>query len=573
MALARDALRYLSALGRSGLVPLLRQALGDVTLADWAARWARVRPRALALEVDGKSFTYAELDVTVRAAAAVLQQLGAGAGDVVALLGRNSLAYVATLLAGARSGVTLALVHPELSGEPLAQALAAAGARAALCEVGLTAALRDAAALPCLSFDASSAQPFSAPPTETPPHAERRAHDFALVFTSGTTGMPKACRLPHSRVLAAACLFGAPLFDFRRGDKLLCPLPLNHGSPLMLGLGTCLITATPLVLERRFSASEFFAGAAHTGATALLYVGDLGRLLLATPPGPSDRAHRLRLAVGNGMARDVWPRFQARFGVAQIREFYAATESPVGILNLAGRVGSVGNLPYAWMFGLKLARLDEHGEPVRDARGRLTECAVDEPGELLVRARKAGLGVYHGYVDPAATDARLVRGAFADGDVMFRTFDILRRDRDGFYYFVERGGDSYRFRGENVSVTQVEHELLSVPGVRDAAVVGVEVVGYDGRVGLALVVAEPAFDVGSLEALATRLPRAALPRFVRVVPELPRTGSLKLRRRAWASQGVGPASSVEPIWALVDRRYRPLDTATYRDIEAGRLRL
>jgi len=572
--LARDVFRYLSALLRGGLAPFWRQFRGESTLADLAARWARQLPHALALEVAGERLDYRQLDDAAQAAAQQLHALGARSGDVVALLGRNSVGYVALLLAGARRGITLALVHPELGAEPLRQALAVAGASYVVCETSLEAVVRPACDLPLASFDAQSRAPFPLGAERLDFVPERRERDFALVFTSGTTGLPKACRLPHSRVLSAACLFGAPLFDFRRGDKLLCALPLHHGSPLMLGLGSCLATGTPLVLEPRFSASRLLTVAASSGATALLYVGDLGRLLLATPEGPSDRAHRLRLAVGNGMAPDVWQKFQARFGVAHVREFYAATESPVGIFNLSGRVGSVGNLPFAWMFGLKLARLDADGELVRDAQGRLCECEVDEPGELLVRARRSGLGVYHGYVDREATEARLVRGAFAPDDALFRTFDILRRDRDGFYYFVERGGDSFRFRSENVPVALVERELLTTPGVLEALVTGVPIPGYDGRVGLAVLVSAPGFDVASLASLASRLPRSALPRFVRVVSELRRTSSLKLQRRSWATDGVDPERVGDgELWVLENERYQRLDTEAYRDIVTGKLRL
>jgi fatty-acyl-CoA synthase len=561
------------ALFRGSLVAFLRQAVGCGTLADHLRRWAKRRPNALALEVDGQELTYAELAAASHGAAQCLQALGARSGDVVALVGKNSIGYVAALLGGAQSGVTLALVHPELSGEPARQALASAGASAVLCEAELASGLADVSKLPLATFDPTSRTPF---PTATNPSSfvpERRLRDFALVYTSGTTGLPKACRLPHSRVLSAACLFGAPLFDFRAGDKLLCVLPLHHGSPLMLGLGACLVTGTPLLLQRRFSASEFSAVAARSGATALLYVGDLGRLLLAAPASPHDRAHALRVAVGNGMAKDVWTKFQARFGIETVREFYAATESPVGIFNIAGRVGSVGNLPYAWMFGLKLVKLDDNGELVRGADGRLVECADDEPGELLVRARRSGLGVYHGYVDQSATEARLVRDAFAPGDALFRTFDVLRRDLDGFYYFVERRGDSYRFRGENVSVAQVENELLAMPGVFGAVVTGVAVPGYDGRVGLAVVATESGFDIASLEALAARLPRSALPRFVRGVPELSRTSSLKLKRSVWANEGIDPERVGPDLWALVDGHYRRLDSETHRLILAGKLRL
>lgn len=568
-----DVLRYAAPLFKQGLAPFLRQFRGEVTLADWLVRSAKERPEALALEVSGQRLGYAELAASAQAAAETLAGLGARPGDVVALLGKNSIGYVAALLGGAASGVTLALVHPELAGEPLRQALETAHARFVLCEAESTNAVKQATSLPVADYDAESAVPFGEPSRALALEPSRKERDFVLVFTSGTTGAPKACRLPHSRVLSAACLFGVPLFDFRVTDKLLCVLPLHHGSPLMLGLGTCLVTGTPLVLERRFSASEFLNVAMKSGATALLYVGDLGRLLLATPEGPRDRQHGLRVAVGNGMAEDVWRRFRERFGVEQVREFYAATESPVGILNLSGRVGSVGNLPYAWMFGLKLARLDEAGELVRDARGRLVECGDDEPGELLIRARKNGLGVYHGYVDQGATEGRLVRNAFRDGDALFRTHDVLRRDRDGFYYFVERRGDGYRFRGENVAVQWVERELSATPGVREAVVSAVAVPGYDGRVGLAVLVTEPGFDVRRLEALAERLPRSALPRFVRIEDALERTSSLKLKRRVWSEKGVDPARVGSPLWVLTGGQYGPLTHETYRDIVTGKLRL
>jgi fatty-acyl-CoA synthase len=558
---------------RGGAAPLLRQAR-EPTLADVVARAARHTPDALALQLADEQLSYRQLDEAARAAALRLQALGAESGHVVALLGRNSSAYVAWLLGAARIGVTLALVHPELGAEPLRQALAAAGVGQVLCEEPLLAAARSATQLPVTSFDAERRDPWWAPvATAVPFAADRKLRDFALVYTSGTTGLPKACRLPHSRVLAAACLFGAPLFDFRAKDKLLCALPLHHGSPLMLGLAACLVTGTPLVLERRFSASRFLDAAARSGATVMLYVGDLGRMLLATPPGKSDRRHTLRLAVGNGMAEDVWTRFQERFGIPQLREFYAATESPVGIFNFSGRAGSVGNLPYAWMFGLKLARLDEQGELLRNARGRLVEASVNEPGELLVRARRRGLGVYHGYVDSSASEARLVRSAFREGDVMFRTGDVLRRDRDGFYYFVERRADGYRFRGENVSAAQVERELQALPGVVSALVTSVQLPGYDGRLGVALIVPGCDFDVTRLNALKQRLPRSAVPRFVRLVDELPRTNSLKLKRQLWSADGVDPASSERPIWVLLDGAYRKLDAVAYGDVLQGRVRL
>ena len=212
----RDAFRYLGAVFRHGFGAFARQASGDGTLADLLARHARKRPRALALEVADQRLSYLELAAVSNAAARTLHALGARSGDVVALLGKNSVGYVAALLGGAGAGVTLALVHPELRGEPLLQALTAANAGFVLCETEFGVDVRQVAgARPVATFDPANGAPFelgAAAPELAP---DRRARDFALVFTSGTTGLPKACRLPHSRVLAADCLFGAPLFTFR----------------------------------------------------------------------------------------------------------------------------------------------------------------------------------------------------------------------------------------------------------------------------------------------------------------------------------------------------------------------
>jgi fatty-acyl-CoA synthase len=566
-------------------LPFARQALGETTLAHVLERQARVQGGRMALQYGERQVSFGELDARVNHAVRWLEARGVKGGDVVALVGSNSLGYVELLLAGARAGITLALVHPELSGPPLQHALTVAGARLALCEAELAPKLW-ALSFPChefeleQSYDQSEARRATTqrsqrnrPPARAPGGARIPQRDFALIYTSGTTGMPKACRIPHARVLAAACLFGAPLFDFVDGDKLLCALPLYHASPLLLGLATCLIGGAALVLERRFSARELLATARRTEATGLLYVGELGRMLLATPVSALDREHGLRFAVGNGMAEDCWRGIAQRFGIEDIREFYAATESPVGIFNLSGRIGSVGNLPFDWMFGLKLARLDpETGELMRDRHGYLLEAGVNEPGELLVKARTRGIGVYYGYLDRKATEARIVRAAFRPGDAYFRTGDVLRKDRDGYYYFVERAGESYRFRGENVSLAQVEGELRALPEVAQAVVTAVALPGYDGRLGLAGVVTRPGFRIEQLEQLQRRLPRSAWPRFVRQLPELELTGSLKLKRRALSDAGVDAAPSLQPMWVLEDDRYVELDAERYAAIRASSFR-
>ena len=216
----------------------------------------------------------------------------------------------------------------------------------------------------------------------------------------------------------------------------------------MLVLCTCLVNRYPLVLEPRFSASRLLSVAAHSGATALLYVGDLGRLLLATPESPADRSHALRVAVGNGMAPEIWQKFQARFGIDSVREFYAATESPVGIFNLSGRVGSVGNLPYAWMFGRSSCSR-------RRRQLRATPrapCEARREPESCWCAPRTGLGVYHARRPPRDRSAR--RADAFTPRALVSHLRLLKATAAASTYFVERWGDGFRFR-VNVSVSPV----------------------------------------------------------------------------------------------------------------------
>src|SRR5690606_18062337 len=211
---------------------------------------------------------------------------------------------------------------------------------------------------------------------------------------------------------------------------------------------------TPMAIREGFSARAFWTDAKRYDATAMLYIGELGRFLLAAPPGPDDRGHRVRVAVGNGMRADVWEDFQRRFGVEKIREVYAATEAAGFLCHLAGKVGAIGRLPARGFGWLNIVKYDiERDEHVRDADGHCIPCAPDEVGELLIRLPKRlkiGALEFRGYTDEAATKKRVLTNVFREGDLYFRSGDLLRQDRDGYYYFVDRIGDTFRSKGENV---------------------------------------------------------------------------------------------------------------------------
>jgi fatty-acyl-CoA synthase len=560
------------------VLPAVRRAKasGTAPWLTWLEAHAKSNPDGLFCELAEERVRFGAAWTRIRLLASVLVEHGVKPGDIVALIGANSPSYLLLLLAISYAGAAAALLNPELSGAPLEHALGAVKPRLTLVEGAYRSSI-DALASPnaaggVLDFDeAETAAQRTRPLAE--PRADPEA-DFVLIFTSGTTGLPKPCRVRHARARAAATIFGSVAFEFRAGDKLYCALPLHHSSALLIGVGAALVAGVPIALRRKFSAHEFESDLVRYGATATLYIGDVCRAVLLTPPVPLARELRLRVAVGNGLELEIWLAFQRRLGGAKIREFYASTEAPSAILNLTGRVGSLGHVPFERSRGFRLARLDsEQLGLARDANGRAEACAPDEPGELLLRvfpSAKDPLGAFAGYTDQAASAARVERDVFEAGDAYFRSGDLLRRDRDGYFYFVDRLGDGYRWKGENVSALQVERVLSAGLGLAAVAVFGVSVPGYPGRAGFAEVVLDGEFDAQRFADAASALPSHARPCFARAVLSLERTSSFKIKKRALDLAAVARS---EPLWVRQGSRYVVLTGELWDDLCRGQARL
>src|SRR5258706_579111 len=330
---------------------------------------------------------------------------------------------------------------------------------------------------------------------------------------------------------------------------------------------------------RSFSARHFLDDVRRHEAVAFVYVGEFCRYLLRQPATAHDRDHRLRVAAGAGLRPDIWTTFVERFGIARVVEMYGATEGNVALQNLDNRPGSVGK-PHAMLADqVALARVDlATGTLVRSADGLCIACADGEPGELLGKVGLSGGMEYDGYTDREATERKLVRGAFAPDDAWFRSGDLLRRDAEGYYYFIDRVGDTFRWKGENVATMEVADRLNAAPGVTEANVFGVAVPGEDGRAGMAALVLRDgtAFDGAAFFAHAERhLPRYAMPAFVRLVPAMDVTGTLKQRKQVFAADGWDPARTSDPLFVRDDARqtYVPLDGARLAALRSGALRL
>jgi fatty-acyl-CoA synthase len=562
------------------VLPAVRHAKASQTapFIAWLELHAARTPHALFCQQDGERRSFAQARSAARRAARVLLDAGVQPGEVVALIGGNSPRYLELVLAISYAGAAAALIHPELCAEPLAHALRAVRPRVSLVESVVRRAWSEretsAPTGRVLTFARGELDELAEQSVEIDaPRADPQG-DFVFIFTSGTTGLPKPCRVSHERARSAATLFGSLAFEFRAGDKLYCALPLHHASALLIGVGAALVAGVPIALRRKFSAREFASDLRRYEATATLYIGDLCRALSHTAPSEAERGLRLRVAVGNGLPAPLWLEFQRRFGQPLIREFYASTEAPAAILNLTGTVGSLGHVPFERRRGFRLARLDaEQHALLRNAAGRAEDCAPDEPGELLLRvfpSAAAPHGAFRGYTDGEASAARIAHDVFEAGDAYFRSGDVLRRDRQGYFYFVDRLGDAFRWKGENISALEVERVLDQALGFPGVAVFGVAVPGYPGRAGCAEVVSEGPFDEQRMARAALALPAHARPCFVRPVPSLEQTSTLKIKKHTFELADVAGSESV---WVRQNDGYVVLTQKLWDDLCRGRTRL
>jgi fatty-acyl-CoA synthase len=401
------------------------------------------------------------------------------------------------------------------------------------------------------------------------------------VYTSGTTGKPKAAKISHYRVMQWSQWF-AGMMDIRPDDRMYNCLPLYHSVGGVIACGATLAGGGAVVIRARFSASDFWRDVHAERCTLFQYIGELCRYLVAAPQQAIETDHVLRLACGNGLRRDVWQPFKSRFRIPQILEYYASTEGNFSLYNCEQEPGAIGRIPPFLNHRLPVAllRVDiDREEPLRNAAGFCESCDIDEDGEaagLVPSAETARAGRFEGYADAKASADKLLRDVFAPGDVWYRTGDLMRRDARGFYFFVDRIGDTYRWKGENVAAAEVLSALAANPSVLDGVVYGVSVPGADGRAGMAALVTRADFDLKAFHAhVAASLPDFARPKFLRLISRFESTTTFKPKKQELMRAGFDPARIPDPLYFDDPRSnaYMPLDAARYADIAVGLIRV
>lgn len=552
-----------------------------------------------ALLYENIAVSYAELNAWANRYAHLFQSKGLKKGDRIAVLLENRPELLAVFIGAAKLGVACAFINTAQRGKVLAHSITLVEAKVILVGEELLEAFNGvqsqlsngAGQVPeCLFLadrdtrtDAGEVPPgfgnaaeMARQQADTNPDVGEppRMGDTAFfLFTSGTTGLPKAAPGSHRKFVKAYGGFGLMSLGMTPEDVIYVPLPFYHGTALLVCWGSAVAGGSAMVMRRKFSASTFWDDIRRYNATTFGYVGELCRYLLNQPPTPRDRDHPLRKMIGNGLRPSIWKPFKERFGIEQVAEFYASSEGNIGFsnfLNLDNTVG-ISTAPYA------LVRFHEGTlEPVRNSKGWLEEVETGEPGLLLGEITKKW--AFEGYTQKEATDSSIIRGAFKKKDAWFNTGDVLRDLGCRHLQFVDRMGDTFRWKGENVSTTEVENIIDAFPGVEEVIVYGVEVPQTNGKAGMATVVTaeDQVFDIHRFyQYLQEQLPGYAVPVFLRITKAIEKTGTFKYRKQDVKDLGYQQGPPGDLVYAALPGTdgYMLLDDDVIAAIENGEFRL
>ncbi|KAE8349163.1 hypothetical protein BDV28DRAFT_141764 [Aspergillus coremiiformis] len=557
-----------------------------------------------ALWFEQKTWTYSELKDLVDRFAAVLHGRDINPGDFVGVFTTNSPEMVVTIYALSKLGAVAALLNTNLRDDTFIHCLNVSSATFIVSTPDLSDSV--CSDLPHVALSLSSFDGVSAGSTELitsaqlsqySPHglapAKRSLSDLtALIYTSGTTGKPKACAIQNMMTLVTSHPLTIDLNDPSKYFPLrtYSSLPLFHGTAFFTGLCYSVGTASTLCLRRKFSASQFWKDVHDSRATRILYIGELCRYLLSTPPSPYDQDHTCIVATGNGLRGEIWERFRQRFGVPEIREFYRSTEGVAKFDNFGVGAWGAGKIGFSGLIGrfleddVFIVKYDtDTARPYRDPQtGFCIRAKLGEEGEAIGRVKNRRLLTEY-LRNEEATEQKLLRDVFQKGDLFQRTGDLVVQDRDGWVRFQDRVGDTFRWKGENVSAGEVRDHICRISSVHDAIVYGVKLPGYDGKAGAAGITLEEPSAAAEAELMSNLyrelkkkgVPSYALPRLVRIIEKVDtgvtfKQASDKLKEKGWDPRMDWKG---DKLYWLHGTKYEKLDEPSWSSIESGQAKL
>ncbi|MVW89303.1 long-chain-acyl-CoA synthetase [Pseudomonas sp. PB101] len=564
----------------------------------WSFEQATLRnPDGPALLQDDVTLSYSEVNQWANRIAHHLIDQGIGKGDVVAVFIENRPELLVTILAVAKVGAISALLNTSQTRDTLVHSVNLVTPVAIIVGEELVPAylaVRDRVSIKAdrtwfVADQDTSRQPGIAPEgfinlmtvslddsNDNPANSQRIFFDDPCfyIYTSGTTGLPKAGVFKHGRWMRSSASFGMIALDMHPDDVVYCTLPLYHATGLCVCWGSAVSGASGFAIRRKFSASRFWHDVRKYRATTIGYVGELCRYLVDQPPSVDDSRHAVTKMIGNGLRPGAWNEFKTRFAVNHICELYAASDGNIGFTNILNFDNTIGFSLMSW----ELVAYDhDSGAPIRETNGLMRKVAKGEQGLLLAKIDdKAPLD---GYTDPQKTARVVLHDVFAKGDRYFNTGDLLRNIGFGHAQFVDRLGDTYRWKGENVSTTEVENILLQHPLISEAVAYGVEIRNTNGRAGMAAITPSESLatlDFSELLAFARQqMPAYAVPLFLRVKVKMETTGTFKYQKTRLKDEAFDPGrTGDDPIFAWLPgtQTYVQVTQQLLSDIHAGKYR-
>ena len=537
-------------------------------------------PDRVFLKTHTATYTYGEFNQWVNQLAQALIRYGIQRQECVGLLFQNSAEQLAWAFAVNKIGAVAGMLNPKQHGDVLAHSITVLQPKLIIAADEFHDALRPHAALCPQGYtgtaagDVCCAQLIPNEPCENPAITAELTlgENCFYMLTSGTTGLPKAAAMTHLRWYKAGVGFGRMTLNLTEHDTLYSTLPLCHNTALSIALSATVLTASCLAIVDRFSASHFWQEVAHFNATCFVYVGELCRYLLQQPERPEDAQNGIRAMIGNGLRPELWDEFQQRYQIPAVYELYGASEGNAGFVNAFNLKRTVGFSPMTYA----IVRFDhDHETPLRDSRGRLQKVKKGEVGLLLTQV--SAKAPFDGYTNnPEANAEKLFQNVFKAGDCWFNTGDLVRHQGFRHIAFIDRVGDTFRWKSENVATTEVEAYVSRFHDVVEAVVYGVKVPNAEGRAGMVSLVLDQGREFNPqafYQFIRDRLPDYALPRFIRLRTAHELTSTFKVMKAQLKKESFSLSQITDPLYVLIDEQqgYQPLTKTLYQAIQSGQL--
>ncbi len=555
------------------------------------AEFSKKTPNAIAIYYEDKEISYKELIDRSNKYTQWFLNNNLSKGDVVALMMENRPEFLACWIGITQAGGTVALINTNLSGQPLDYSLSISQANNLILGSELSESFSTASDKTKSNFktwiqgdynDSNYFEDMNKYLNDL--SADKPEFDYKItndddalyIYTSGTTGNPKAAKISHKRLRLMMLGFKGAVQP-NKNDRVYNVLPLYHSAGGVIAVGLALTSGASLVLKRKFSVNEFWDDVHKYKVTIFQYIGELCRYLLNAPYHKHEKDHNLRMVSGNGLRPDIWDNFKERFNITNILEFYGATEGNVSLMNYDGKSGAIGRIPKYMqkILNIHIIKFDiEKEEPIRDENGFCIPCGVNEVGEAIGEIILPGS--FEGYVDKTATNKKILVDVFTKGDQFFRSGDLLSKDELGYVYFVDRIGDTFRWKGENVATSEVAEAFAGFDGILETNVYGVSIPGSDGKAGMAALSTDRDINLENLyQSLSSSLPSYAQPLFLRIKKEIEITGTFKHRKVELVKDGYNPREIKEPMYFCdhETQTYLPLDQELFDKIQNKELKL